>query len=262
MRKLHAVLLATVLIASPAAAAERLTDKDVKDLVGKIDYSRDRFEDALDGDFKGSVLRSPTGEVKVESFLDDFQARVKNLDERLKGDYAASKEVETVLRQGTAIDRYFRQQPAGTKGESEWNRLASELKTLAGAYGTDFPTPDAATVRRIGDKELATTLEEVSKSADRLKKSLDTDLKQDVNVAQTVRESIVTAADLLSKDAKKLRDRVKDGKPSTAEAGQLIAQGAKVQAFVSSRQAPAVTSEWSGTNDRLQQVASAYGIQQ
>jgi hypothetical protein len=260
MRKLHAALLVTVLVAAPAVAGERLTDKGVKDLVAQIDHSRDRFEDALDGEFKDTILRSPTGEVKVDRFLDDFQARIKNLGERLKPDYAASKEVETVLRQGTAIDRYFRQQPAAMKGESEWNRLASELKTLAGAYGADFPLADDAHVRRIGDRELVTTLDEVEKSADRLKKSLDTDLKQDTSVEKTVRDDMVTAADLLSKDAKTLRERVKDGKPSSAEATQLLAQAAKVRAFVTTRQAPAVTSEWSGVNDRLQQVATAYGI--
>ena len=262
MRKLHAVLLATALCASPAFAADRLTDKDVRDLVAKIDHTRDRFEDALDGNFKDSILRGPAGEVKVDRFLDDFQDSIKNLGERLKPDYAASQEVGAVLRQASAIDRYFRQQPGGTRGESEWNQLAGELKLLAGAYGAGFPLAENAPVRRIGDRELATTLDQVSKFADRLKKSLDTDLKQDASVAAAVRENIISATGLLSKDAKTLRDRVRGGKPSSAEAAQLMAQAATVQAFVTSRQAPAVATEWSGANYRLKQVAGAYGIQQ
>ena len=34
---------------TPAAAADRLSDKDVKALIERIDNERDRFEDQLDG---------------------------------------------------------------------------------------------------------------------------------------------------------------------------------------------------------------------
>ena len=56
---------------------------------------------------------------------------------------------------------------------------------------------------------------------DRLKKSLNNDLKKDRTVQKTDREAIVREADQLSKDAKALRGRVRDGKPSSAEADRL-----------------------------------------
>jgi hypothetical protein len=111
---------------SPVLAADRLTDKDVKSLVGRIEEGRDRFDDALDGDFKSKVLRGPAGEVSIANFLNDFQESIDRIEERLKPEYAASAEVATMLRQASAIDRYFRQNPSGTRAESEWNRLASD----------------------------------------------------------------------------------------------------------------------------------------
>ena len=59
------------------------------------------------------------------------------------------------MKQGSALERYFRAQPGGTKGESEWNRLSSDLKLLAAVYGTEFPVGENTTFRRIGDKEVA-----------------------------------------------------------------------------------------------------------
>ena len=149
------------LLSSPALAADRLTDKDVKELVTRIEQGRDRFDDELDDKLKSSIVRGSSGEVKVDDFLNDFQQSIDRMEERLKPEYAGSAEAGAILRQATAIDAFFKQQPAGTRGESEWNRLVTDLKILAATYGTSFPLGPNPTVRRIGDRELAHTLEKV-----------------------------------------------------------------------------------------------------
>jgi hypothetical protein len=253
------VLTCAVLTWSPVLAADRLTDRDVKDLVARIEQGRDRFDDALDDKLKNSIQRGPSGEVNVKQFLNDFQESIDRLEERLKPEYAASSEAGALLRQASGIDRFFRQQPPGTRGESEWNKLATDLKTLAAAYGTDFPLPENATARRVGDRELAGAADEVAKAGDRLKDSLNTDLKKDPSVDQAAREAIITEADQLSKDAKTLRDRVKGGKPSSAEASKLLERAARLQGFFTSHQVPTSTNVWTGVTEHLQKIAGAYG---
>jgi hypothetical protein len=259
MKRTALMLVVAALCWSPVFAADRLTDKDIKSLVSRIEDGRDRFDDALDGDMKRDVLRGPTGEVNVANFLNDFQESIDRVEERLKPEYAASAEVSTLLRQATAIDNYFRKHPSGTRGESEWNRLATDFKTLANAYGADFPLAENATVRRIGDRELATTIDQLARSADQLKKSLDTDLKNNTTVDKAAREAIVAEADQLSKDAKALRNLVKDGGPSSAEANRVIARAGKLQEFIGSRRLPATAGVWPSAIAHLQNVASAYG---
>ena len=227
-------------------AADRLTDSDVKALVARIDEGRGHFEDALDDKLKHNILKGPSGEVDVERVLDDFQRNIDLLDDRMKPGYAASNEVATLLRQSSSIDRFFRQQPPGTKGGSEWNRLATDLKALAAAYGTEFPLPDNASVRRMGDGELTAALGEFAHGADDLKKSLDADLRKDV--------------DQLAKDAKALGNLIKNGKPSSGEAGALLARATRMQGVLNSRPVPASVSIWNDMTPRLQLVATAYGI--
>lgn len=246
-------------LSSPVLAADRLTDRDVKGLITRIEQGRDKFDDELDDKLKDSVVRQPAGEVNVKDVLNDFQESIDRVEERLKPDYSASAEVATLLRRGSGIDAFFRQQPPGTKGESEWNRLASDLKVLAVAYGADFPLAANATVRRIGDGELVTTVSQVAATGDQLKKSLDTDLKKDATVSKEARQAAVADADQLMKDAKALRDRVKDEKPSSAEASKLLAQASKVQGFVDGHQMPVSAAAWKATAGHVQLVASAYG---
>jgi hypothetical protein len=249
-----------VVFALPALAADRMTDRDVKALVDRIDEGRDRFENALDDKVKHDVVRGPTGEVDVERFLDDFQTNVDRLEDRLKPEYAASAEAATVLRQASTIDAFFRRQPPGMRGESEWNRLATDLKSLAAAYGAEFPLTESAAVRRVGDRELATIADELSKGADQLKKSLEVDLKKDTSVDVKTRQSLVNEAAELSRDAKTVRDRLKDGQPSSAEAGRLLTRAAKLQTIVDGHKSPAAVSSWEGVTPRVRDLASAYRL--
>jgi hypothetical protein len=255
-------MLPVVLLAlcwSPALAADRLTDKDVKALIARIEQGRDRFDDALDDTVKHDTVRGPSGEVKVEHFLNDFQENIDRVEQRLKPDYAASAEVATLLRQATIIDTAFRRQPGGIRGESEWNRLATDLKTLAMAYGASFPLNENASVRRIGDRELSEAIEAVAETAGRVKKSLANELKKDPAIGKETRQSIVGEADQLARDAKALRNRVKDGNPSSAEADQLLVSAARMRTTIEKHQAPASASIWTNANEPLQTLASAYG---
>jgi len=257
----RAVFVVAVVIGltAPVFAADRLTDRDVKALITRIEQGRDKFDDELDDKLKNSVIRQPSGEVNVKDVLNDFQKSIDRVEERLKPEYAASAEVAALLRRGSGIEAFFRQQPPGTKGESEWNRLASDLKALAAAYGADFPLTADATVRRVGDGELVSAVSQVAASSDQLKKSLDNDLKKNATVSKEARQAAVAEANQLSKDAKALRDRVKDTKPSSAEASKLLAQASKVQGFVDSHQLPASAGEWKATSGYVQVVANAYG---
>ena len=256
----HALLAMAVLasIAAPAAAQDRLSDRDVKALVSRIEEGRDKFDDALDDELKRKVLRGASGEVNVKDFLDDFQKNIDRLEERIKPDYAASAEVGALLRQATAIDRFFREHAPGTKGESEWNRLAADMKVLATAYSATFPLPENAPVRRMGDGEVAETADLLAKSAEQLKKSLDADLKKNPAVAKATRDEIIKEADDWSREAKALKSRVKDGKPSSGEAQQVLSRASRLQSFIKNNQVPAAASSWGGINGQVQALATAY----
>ena len=244
---------------SSLLAADRLTDRDIKGLVARIEDGRDRFDDALEDKFKRSLVRGAAGDVNVEDFLNDFQKSIDRLEERLKPGYAASAEAGALLRQASAIHRFYREQPAGSRGESEWNRLEADLKTLAHAYGSDFPLPETGSVNRISDQELADAIDAVASAGDRLKKSLDSDLKKDATIHKSARQAAVEEADRFAKDAKALKDRVEDGEPSSAEAEGLLALAAKVQTFLGDHQVPASAGIWASVRPQLSRIAAAYG---
>src|SRR5262245_385208 len=260
MKRVLLVVAVVALAWSPKLSADRLTDKDLKDLIDRIYQERDRFEDQLDGDIKGKVVRGPTGEAKVDKFLDDFQESVNKLKDRMKGDYAASAEATTVLRQATTIDRFMKTQPANHKGASEWNRMAGSMKSLAAAYGADLPLHDRAPVSRYGDKEVGTMIDGMAKTGDQLKKSLDNELKKNTTIDAPTRQSMVDAVNQFTEEAKTLRDRVKDGDPSSGEAERLMQRASGLHSMLKSRPVPSSAGMFATLAPKLEQLASLYAI--
>ena len=152
------VMAGVFIIAASGAAAqrgERLSDKEVKQIIDAVDTGRDKFEGNLDGGFKGSTLRGPNGETKVSGALQDYQDSTKKLQERFTADYSASAEAATVLKQSMQIHAFMTGPKSPAKGRNEWDRQTTNLRRLAEAYGTTFPLPDGATIRRMNDKESA-----------------------------------------------------------------------------------------------------------
>jgi len=253
--------LAVALLAAPAVRADRPTDKDVKDLIERLNHDRDRFEDQLDGKLKRSILRGPGGEVNVEKYLDDLQDNVGKLKDRYTQQYAASAEATTVLRQGSAIQRHMVTLPPNFDGASEWTRLAAGLGELAGAYATVFPLPDGQQARRMNDNEVRKAAEEAAKGADRFKKELDSSLKKNKAIDQATREAAVKEADDLKRDAEKLGSTIGDGKPASGEAKALLTRVVAIRGAVSGRGlSPAAQTAWGSVESAVGKVAQAFGL--
>ena len=257
MKKLmiFTLLFFGMLFFSVAQSAERFTDNDVKDLMVKVDEGRDRFEDALEGKLKGSLYRSETAEVDIGQALDEFQANMDDMKDKLTQDYSASRETAKILRQGTNINKFIEGHP-GIKGESEWRHLAADLKTLANVYGTDFPLPEGAAVRRINDKEVATAADTLAKQADQLKKEVG----KDKTLTKEVKESYKEDLEALKKQAKSLKSRISDSKPASAEARSLMASAEAIgQSLQTNQMSPGISSAWNGLESSMRKLAEAFG---
>ena len=246
---------------APALAAERPSDKDVKELFDRVDNERDRFEDQLDGDVKHGILRGPKGEVNVGAYLDDLQENVDKLKGRFKSDYSAAAEVAAILRQGTDIQRFMSTQKPDFDGASEWNRLSTSLGVLAAVYGVSFPLTEGQVPRRMNDDEVEKAAQELAKSADRFKREFDASLKMDTTVDVATREAAVKGADDLKKDAEKLAETVDDGRPASGEAQALLQRGMALRAASTARKlSPAAQAEWGGVEGGLDKVAQAFNL--
>jgi hypothetical protein len=242
------------------AVPDRMTDKDVKALIEKVDEGRDKFEGNLDGKLKDSILRNETKEVNVSAALQDYQDNIKKLQERFTEDYSASAEVAVVLRQAARFDTFMQTTPSVTKGRSEWEHHVADLKHLAVVYGAMFPLSEGIPVRRMNDKEAAKVADDLKEAADRVKGEFD---KRPVaTLPKPDKDAIKKDLELLIKQADAVKSRTEDHKPATAEARQVVAQVAVVQKFIDAHPAPtpAPMPNWEAVQTSLGKLEQAFGL--
>jgi len=255
---LAGVLSVWTLPALAQTARQRLSDKDVKALIEQVDQERDKFEGNLDSKLKGAVLRSETVDISVSAALQDYQDNVKKLKDRFTTDYSASAEVQTVLKNAKRFENFLKASPDVTKGRSEWDREVASLKQLAAAYGTTFPMPDGATVRRMNDKEAADAADAIAKSAGRVKS--DFDKLPATALAKTDKDAITKNLDTLIKSAELVKSRLNDGKPATAEVQELMTHVAAVQKFMDGHPTPSASANWEALGASLAKVQQAFEL--
>lgn len=251
------VTLPEVVPAQPTPT--RLADREVEQLVDRIDDRLDRFEDALAHDFKRSVLRGPQGELDIDQWLDDFDDKVDQLEDRLDDDYSASSEAADLLTHASRLPVLLATDtPGGAEGGSEWRRLAEDLEALARAYGTPFPVPAGATVRRLTDRELAEQARLLAKDVDRLDDILDDEL-EDLDVGDDGRDAAEREVEELERAAERLEDRIEDHEPASAEAERVFVQAARVRARIAPARMPKSSAVWGSIDERLRTLAMAFG---
>lgn len=249
-------LFASVSIAQPIA---RMSDKDVKELGKTIAKQEKAFDKALPSKFKKSILRGPTGELMVSDYLSDLADAIKHLNDRFTGQYSASAEVTEILTRSSVMHRYFEANPE-VKGVNEWDVYAGSLQQLASAYGGEFPLDSDSVVRRIGDKELA----DAAKQAGAFAKSFSSQLGKDTKKVKSLKEPVKdaqSALKVIASVSKTLESNIKKGKPSTAEAKQIIEAVDEVEDILELDDMPeASIDSWEDGSAPLDKIAQAFAL--
>src|SRR5258708_1832401 len=124
----------------------RLSEREMKDLLSRIDKQSEIFR----GSLKRAMNHSRLDETKAEDRINDFVKGFTEATERLKHRYSdkrtASADVEEVLNRAARIDEFMTRHQLSPRAESDWAALRTNLDSLAEAYGatwswTDRPKP-------------------------------------------------------------------------------------------------------------------------
>jgi hypothetical protein len=265
MKTTSIFIVATMALALGAAGLNadepmaRLSDKDVKNLVKTIEKQNKSFQRALDSKFKRSILRGPGGEVQISHYLNDLDEAIEQLGKRFTGSYSASAEATELLKRADFMNSYIRNKPE-MKGANEWDVFGSSLQQLARAYGTKFPLPDDAAIRRIGDGELEEAATAISKFAKDMKKPVRKYAKG-TDALKVAAKSLNEELSSLADKSKTLASRIRSGKPASAEARQMMDAVKRIESLLETEGMPGeVATAWRGASTSINKVKQAFAL--
>lgn len=144
MHSIVAVMILLIGLSGSVAAQSpyRLSEKEMKELLNRIDKQAAKFRSSL----KSALHHSRFDDTKAEDRISDFVKGFGEATERLKHRYGekntAAGEVEEVLRRAARIDDFMVRHRLSSRAESDWAALRRNLDALAEAYNVSWSWTD------------------------------------------------------------------------------------------------------------------------
>lgn len=116
----------------------RLTDRQVEQILRRVETSADGFRSSLDAGLDRSRLDGTRREDNINEFVRNFEDATDRLRERFDSRNSAAGDVETVLDSATRIDRFLRRNTLNARVNNDWSALRANLDALANAYNVTW----------------------------------------------------------------------------------------------------------------------------
>lgn len=250
--------------AAQSPSPERITDKEMKQLLKDLEESVKDFQGKAKDKLKKTTLDTGAGDASVKQYVQDLRDAAKRLKDGY-GDRSTAADAESVFLRAGYIDRFMQANPLVTGADRQWAIVKGNLDRLGKAYSVTWNS-EGATGRpnRLDDKQLKKQLDQLKKAGEQYRDTLDKALSQDPTVDKKMRENAREALKNMTDSAGKLKDVLAD--PLTKGeanklAGEILRTGDSISAFMESRALPgSVKIGWARLRAQLGAVAAAYNI--
>ena len=119
-------------------APYRRTDREVEQVLHRIEKQADKFRSALDVALDKSRLDGTRGEDDINAFVKDFYSQTKTLHEHFDDHKSSSADVQSVLDRASRIDAFMRRNRLKKNADKEWSKLKANLDELARVYNVTW----------------------------------------------------------------------------------------------------------------------------
>jgi len=136
------VLLAALAASVRAQEPYRVSEREMKDLLSRIDKQAEVFRGSLKRAMNHSSLDDTKAEDRINDFVKGFSEATERLKHRYGDKHTASADVEEVLNRAARIDDFMTRHQLSPRAESDWAALRSNLDSLADAYNVSWSWTD------------------------------------------------------------------------------------------------------------------------
>src|SRR5262249_21009089 len=103
-----------------ARQSYRLTEKEMKALLERIEHGADRFRNSLGKMLDASALDDTKAEDNINHFVKEFEAATDHLKHRFDDNQSAAGDVEEVLRRAARIDGFMMRRGMNSRAQEDW----------------------------------------------------------------------------------------------------------------------------------------------
>ena len=114
--------------------AYRLNDRQMRQLISRIETRSDRFSNSLSNALDRSALNNTSREDEINKLVTEFEAATDQLRKRFDRRESTDTDVQMVLQRAALLNSVMTQNRFDYQAERDWTWLQGDLDRLASAY--------------------------------------------------------------------------------------------------------------------------------
>ncbi len=131
--------------------AARADDKEVEQLLKRIEKGADQFRKSLDEALDDSAIDDSTAEDDINQFVTEFAETTDHLSDHFGRNQVVTNDIEEVLRRGVSIDGFMQRHRLNGQAKNDWLTLRRDLDDL-GARVSRCVELERSSVHTDGDR--------------------------------------------------------------------------------------------------------------
>jgi hypothetical protein len=116
----------------------RISDKEVEEIIHRIESQSDAFRKSLDAALDKSRLDGTRREDDINAFVKNFYNETKRLHDNFDHHRSTSSDVHLVLDSAAQIDQFMRRNKLKKQAQKDWSKLRANLDELARVYNVTW----------------------------------------------------------------------------------------------------------------------------
>jgi hypothetical protein len=256
------ITLAGLFITANAQQPYRMSERELKSLLSRIDKGAERFRSSLDDSLDKSRFDGTKAEDDINKFMKDFVESTDTLKSRFNDERSAPGLVEEVLRRAAIIDNFMLRHRLKPRAQKDWRDLRNDLDELARAYNVSWNwTGLTNRPYRISDEQLETMLARIETSADRYRKSLNDALDKTAFNKTKAEDDINEFVKEFEHATDHLKKRFNSKESAAADVEEVLRRAARIDVFMRQHSLTLRAQEdWTELRRELDELAQAYGV--
>jgi predicted metalloprotease len=259
---LISISLAGLFITANAQQPYRMSERELKNLLSRIDKGAERFRSSLDKSLDKSRFDGTKAEDNINKFIKDFVEATDTLKSRFNDERAATGSVEEVLRRAASIDNFMLRHRLRPRAQEDWLMLRNNLDELARAYNVSWDwTGLTSRPYRISEEQLEVLMARIETSADRYRKSLNDALDKTAFNKTNVEDDINAFVREFEHATDHLKKRFSSKESAAADVEEVLRRAARVDVFMRQHSLTLRAQEdWTELRRGLDELALAYNV--
>lgn len=244
----------------------RVTDRQVQNLLNRIETRTDAFKSSLDSALDQSRLNGTDREDNINDFVSEFENSTNDLKDRFDERKSVGNDVQEILNRAAFIDRFMINNRLNTVTQRNWRNIRTDLATLARYYSVSFdltvkPTNTANTAYRVSDSQVQTVLNRIETNTDTFKGSLDRSLDRSRLNGTDREDNINDFVSEFENATDNLRKRFDDRKSVGNDVQEVLSRAAYIDRFMTNNRLNTVTQRnWRDIRNDLATLSGYYNV--